>query len=126
MRILIVDDERAFAEVIADLLRDEGHVVDVAHSGCQALEAYADGTMPPDVLVCDVMLPDLRGDKLVEALRESHPRHPLPALLLSASRSPAVTHDRVAFLAKPVDFDDLVSTVARLVDMATATDGTAA
>lgn len=69
-RVLVVDDEPAVGRVLQRLLR--GHDVEVATSGRQALErmARAPGF---DAVLCDVMMPDLAGRDVYEAVRRDHP-----------------------------------------------------
>ncbi|MCY1040687.1 PAS domain S-box protein [Corallococcus sp. bb12-1] len=69
-RVLVVDDEPAVGRVLQRLLRD--HDVEVATSGRQALErmAQAPGF---DAVLCDVMMPDLAGRDVYEAVRRDHP-----------------------------------------------------
>ena len=58
-RILVVEDETDLAELVAFNLRSEGHEVTVAHDGQTALAEIQRGQ--PDLLVLDVMLPDISG-----------------------------------------------------------------
>ncbi|NRD53422.1 PAS domain S-box protein [Corallococcus exiguus] len=69
-RVLVVDDEPAVGRVLQRLLR--GHDVEVATSGRQALErmSQAPGF---DAVLCDVMMPDLAGRDVYEAVRRDHP-----------------------------------------------------
>lgn len=66
-RILIVDDNVDAAEMLAELLRLENHVVDVAHDGPQAL-ATAE-KVSPSVALVDIGLPGMDGYELARALR---------------------------------------------------------
>ena len=124
-RVLIVEDEKTFAEIIGELLADEGYAVVRAHDGVTALNMLASGRLPPDVLVCDVMLPGLRGDRLAAEVRRRFPRRRLPIVLLSASPDPQVDVPDVWFLPKPIDFKELLDTLERLVEAAQRTRTTA-
>ena len=76
-RILVVDDCEAVARVTALVLRDIGHVAIVAHSGEEAVAAFA-SEAPIDLLVSDVVLPgSLCGYELAEALRVQQPTLPV-------------------------------------------------
>lgn len=68
MHILVVDDFANSADLLAELLTDLGHTVNVAYSGTQALQAMRD--QPPDLALLDINLPDLEGWRVAEALRE--------------------------------------------------------
>jgi CheY-like chemotaxis protein len=67
-RILIIDDERAFADVLAELLAEEGYTVVRAHDGITALNMLGAERLSPDLGVSDVMLPGLKGDRVVDEL----------------------------------------------------------
>ncbi|MFD7441689.1 response regulator transcription factor [Streptomyces sp. NPDC059909] len=115
MRILVVEDARSLATVVAEGLRDQGMAVDVAHDGLAAaakldLNAY-------DVVVLDRDLPGIHGDTLCTMITERDGR-PM-VLMLTAARSPG---DRVSgltlgaddYLAKPFHFPELVLRVRAL------------
>jgi DNA-binding response OmpR family regulator len=67
VRVLVVDDERPLAEVVAGYLRREGFVVEVAHDGLAAI-ALARAHVP-DLVVLDVMLPGIDGVEVCRQLR---------------------------------------------------------
>ncbi|ETK37642.1 response regulator transcription factor [Microbispora sp. ATCC PTA-5024] len=115
MRILVVEDARPLAEVVAEGLRDQGMAVDVTHDGLTAaakldLTAY-------DVVVLDRDLPGLHGDALCRTITERHDR-PM-VLMLTAAGEPG---DRVSgltlgaddYLTKPFHFPELVLRVHAL------------
>ena len=116
-RVLIVDDEKAFAEIIAELLADEGYAVRQAYDGLDAMSLLTDRRTAedPDVVLCDVMLPGLRGDRLAGAVRERFPQRRLPIVLLSAGGDPHVALRDVGFMSKPVDFVDLLGLIERVI-----------
>jgi two-component system cell cycle sensor histidine kinase/response regulator CckA len=68
-RVLVVDDEPAVGRVLQRILRE--HQVEVANSGRQALELLEHGP-EPDAVLCDVMMPDLTGRDVYEAVRREH------------------------------------------------------
>ncbi|MEH1128863.1 response regulator transcription factor [Micromonospora sp. CPCC 206061] len=115
MRVLVVEDARPLADVVAEGLRDQGMAVDVAHDGLTAatkLDANA-----YDVVVLDRDLPAVHGDTLCQMITESVER-PM-VLMLTAAGAPA---DRVSglilgaddYLAKPFHFPELVLRVHAL------------
>ena len=67
MRILVVEDDRDSAEMLQKLLELCGYSVTVAYSSKEGLEAAA--KTPPDVVLCDIRLPDSDGYAFAEALR---------------------------------------------------------
>ncbi|MFI0481452.1 response regulator transcription factor [Actinomadura sp. 9N215] len=109
MRILVVEDDQALAEVVAEGLRDQGMAVDLAHDGLVAA-AKLDLTAH-DVVVLDRDLPGLHGDTLCQMVTERADR-PM-VLMLTAASAPG---DRVSgltlgaddYLAKPFHFPELI------------------
>ncbi|SMC87869.1 response regulator transcription factor [Lentzea albidocapillata] len=114
MRILLVEDDTALAEVIAEGLRDQGMPVDLAHDG---LAAAGLDLLGYDVVVLDRDLPGLHGDVLCQMIIE-RPGRPM-VLMLTAAGAPG---DRVSgltlgaddYLAKPFHFPELVLRVRAL------------
>ena len=115
MRILVVEDARALAEVVAEGLRDQGMAVDLAGDGLSAA-AKLDLT-PYDVVVLDRDLPGLHGDTLCRMITERDDR-PM-VLMLTAAGAPG---DRVSglslgaddYLAKPFHFPELILRIQAL------------
>ena len=79
-RILVVDDEPSIIDAVATSLRYEGFTVTQAVNGRQALSSAQED--PPDLIVLDVMLPDLDGLEVTRRLREDGIR--VPILFLTA------------------------------------------
>ncbi|WP_204358999.1 response regulator transcription factor [Streptosporangium sp. 'caverna'] len=115
MRVLVVEDARSLAAILAEGLRDQGMAVDVAHDGLEAaakldLNAY-------DVVVLDRDLPGIHGDTLCQMITERDDR--VMVLMLTAAGSPG---DRVSgltlgaddYLAKPFHFPELVVRIRSL------------
>ncbi|CAG0927724.1 Alkaline phosphatase synthesis transcriptional regulatory protein PhoP [Thermoflexales bacterium] len=82
-RILIVDDEPAVTQALHTLLAQAGYEVGVAHSGPQALQSL---TPPPDLIILDVMLPEMDGYEVCRRLR-AQPQH-IPVVMLTARSEP--------------------------------------
>jgi len=81
-RILVVEDETDLAELVAFNLRGAGHDVTVAHDGSTALAEIQQNQ--PDLLVLDVMLPDISGLEVCRRLRRSPHTVRLPVIMLTA------------------------------------------
>src|SRR5215471_18344192 len=79
MNVLVVDDDRDIADIIGYSLRKDGHLAMLAHTGQEALD-MAERT-PPDLIVLDVMLPDLSGFDVCRRLRQSSR---VPVIVLTA------------------------------------------
>jgi DNA-binding response OmpR family regulator len=115
VRILVVEDDHALAEVIVEGLTDAGMAVDSAHSGLTAVEKL--DLTDYDVVVLDRDLPGLHGDVLCQMITEREDR-PM-VLMLTAAGEPG---DRVSgltlgaddYLAKPFHFPELILRVRAL------------
>jgi DNA-binding response OmpR family regulator len=115
MRVLVVEDAPALAEVIAEGLRDQGMAVDIALDGLTAAEKL--DLAPYEVVVLDRDLPGLHGDTLCQMITERAGR-PM-VLMLTAAGTPG---DRVTgltlgaddYLAKPFHFPELVLRIRAL------------
>ena len=80
MRILVVEDNLRLADTLADALRAENYMVDIANDGLQGYEDAASGIY--DILILDLMLPKMNGYEVLSSLR-SDGNH-IPVLILSA------------------------------------------
>ena len=107
-RILVVDDEPAITELLSTALRYMGYDVTTAASGFAALDAAA--TSAPDLVILDVMLPDLDGFEVCRRLRDQ--RDFVPVIFLSARDA---EEDRVTgfvrggddYVTKPFSLEEL-------------------
>ncbi len=116
MLVLVVDDELAIAETLCDLLGSAGHRAISAGNGCDGVKAFE--AQKPELIVADVMMPQLDGRDMVRVIRSSESGHHVPIILMSAARDVArdtsIGHD--LFLAKPFDLDEFLGHVERLGD----------
>jgi two-component system OmpR family response regulator len=111
-RILVVDDEPYITDLLAAALRFEGFEVDVAATGAAATTASA--RSPYDLVLLDVMLPDVDGTEVCRRMRADGLR--TPVLFLTARDG---TEDKVAgltvggddYVSKPFSLDELVARI---------------
>ena len=80
MRILVIEDNIRLADTIADALRCENYIVDIANDGMQGYEDAASGIY--DMLILDLMLPKMNGYEVLSTLRREG--NDIPVLILSA------------------------------------------
>jgi CheY-like chemotaxis protein len=117
MRILVVDDHEDSAQAVAMLLRRLGHEVTVAGSVSGALSHAAAGNVP-DLLVCDITLPDGDGCALLARLCSSLGGRALPAIAITGHGREWEERCRAAgycrMLTKPVDFAAVLEAVATI------------
>jgi two-component system OmpR family response regulator len=111
-QILVVDDEPSIVDAVATALRYEGYEVRVAATGRSALNAAQE--MPPDLIVLDVMLPDLDGLEVTRRLRSDGIK--VPVLFLTARDS---MDDKLAGLA--IGGDDYVTKPFSLAEVVART-----
>jgi two-component system response regulator MprA len=76
VRVLLVDDDARSARALARLLEDDGFVVEVATDGAEALRRLA-REPAPEVLVTDLLMPEVDGLSLARKARESAPKMPV-------------------------------------------------
>jgi len=122
-RILVVEDEARVASVISRGLRLSGYQVDVAPDGETALDKAL--SAPPDLIVLDLMLPDIDGLEVCRQLRAAGAKEPV--LMLTARDA---VPDRVAgldagaddYLVKPFDFDELRARIRALLRRTSAAE----
>jgi CheY-like chemotaxis protein len=119
VRVLIVEDEVDNRKVLSTALRHAGAEVECAGTAAAAF-AVLPG-WPPDVIICDISLPDLDGCTFLEQLRgrKDAPQTPVPALALTVLGRPGEQARITAagfdvFRQKPIDPVDLAHEVARL------------
>ena len=113
-RILVVEDERSIADLVAEALKRQGYRVETAGDGDQALEA-AESTLP-DLIILDLMLPKLDGWEVCRRLREEETTRRIPIIMLTARRD---EKDVVAglelgaddYLRKPFSLAELLARV---------------
>ncbi|MSO49542.1 MAG: response regulator transcription factor [Acidobacteria bacterium] len=116
MHILVVEDEPKVSDLIHKGLTDEHFQVDIARTGARAL-AMVDATSY-DLLILDVMLPDIDGFDICRAVRSGG--HSVPILMLSAR---SLVEDRVRglntgaddYLTKPFDYAELSARIRALL-----------
>ena len=110
MKVFIVEDERALADALEHIVRRAGYAADAVYNGTDALAQAVEGDY--DVIVLDVMLPDMDGFQIVTRLR---PRgNPTPVLMLTAR---ADVSDKVTglnagaddYMTKPFDNAELLA-----------------
>jgi two-component system response regulator TrcR len=114
--VLLIDDERAYAEVIRDALLAYGIEVRLAHNAMEALEVYQEKV--PDLILLDVMMPEIDGLTLLKWLREHSEKDRVPIHIVSAKaqdkdRDAALKAGADGFMAKPFTIEELKGLIAR-------------
>ena len=84
MKLLLIEDDRNVADMLATAFRDEGHTTTVKHSGEAGLSQL--GLERPDAVVLDVLLPKMNGIEVLRHIRASDPT--LPVIIISGFATP--------------------------------------
>ena len=112
-RILIVDDLADNLFLLQTILEAEGYAVEVADNGRLAVAKVA--AAPPDLILLDVMMPDLNGHEVTRQIRQNQALPYMPILLVTAhEQAQAVEGFDVganAFIRKPIEFTELLTRV---------------
>jgi len=115
LRMLIVDDEPDVREVSAEFLKEDGHQIDTAASGPEALEKFQAGHY--DLVITDRAMPEMTGDQLAEAIKQLNPDTRIILLtgfgdMMNAAGEKPTGVDLV--LGKPISMVELRQTVAKV------------
>jgi eukaryotic-like serine/threonine-protein kinase len=120
LRILIADDDDLFLKIISEILTEAGHEVILASNGHDALETATREC--PDLIVLDIILPDLLGTEVREKLRKNDRTAPIPILMVTSGvaeieqeRSSLDNLSTDDFLRKPFGPEDLITKVNKLL-----------
>jgi two-component system OmpR family response regulator len=119
MRILVVEDEEAIARGLRFNFEREGYQVDLVSSGPAALELYESAQPPIDLVVLDLMLPEMSGYEICRALRRLDLDIPVLALTartLSEDKIQAFDCGVDQYMTKPFSLPELLSRVRNLLD----------
>ncbi|CAM4174929.1 ATP-binding protein [Saccharibacillus endophyticus] len=119
-RVLAVDDDPVNLRALRSMLPEERYQVDFALSGAEALELLEE--RPRDLIIADVMMPQMSGYELSSRIRERYSRAELPILLLTARSRPEDIYAGFAagasdYLTKPADALELNYRVKALTDL---------
>jgi two-component system, OmpR family, response regulator len=122
-RVLVVDDEPNIADVIAMALRYQGFTVETAPDGQAALRAVT--AFKPDLMVLDIMLPDMEGFEVAQRLGAQ--RSTVPIIFLTARDS---TEDKIRglttggddYVTKPFSLEELVARIRTILRRAGLTE----
>ena len=116
-RILVVDDEVNTRLGLAELLHGEGHVVETARDGRKALarlDAFA-----PDLVLTDLVMPTMDGIELTKQIRARVDPPDVVVMTASSTVASAVSvmvAGAADYLVKPIDFDELLLTIDRVME----------
>ena len=121
LRVLLIDDEAGFTEVLAKRLRRRGLSVLVAFSGGEAVRMLHENAF--DAAVCDLKMVDMDGIEVLKVFRKMVPA--MPVIMLTGHGSEEAAKDGMQagaadYLLKPCDIDELLAKLAAAVAKAKA------
>jgi DNA-binding NarL/FixJ family response regulator len=125
-KLLLIDDDPNLILLVKDYLVFRGYHVTSAGNGREALNILEKET--PDMIICDVMMPEVDGYSLVQKIRENAETRAIPVMLLSAKSQ---SQDRVKglnigadlYMSKPFEPEELVAQVESTLNLVTNITG---
>jgi DNA-binding response OmpR family regulator len=113
-KILVVEDEPDYIDLLEHVLKKAGYAVIKAPNGEEGLKAYK--TLKPDLVLLDLNLPDMDGLEVCRKIRAEGPRPKTPILLCSVRSAVAPVAEGLAagandYVLKPFDVSDLLSRI---------------
>lgn len=118
--ILVLDDERAFCDVVSIILESQGYRVRYANHAAQAFGIMDEDK--PDLILSDVMMPEVDGFHFLQQMREQPHWSDIPVLMISAYDEPEIQESALkagaaGFISKPFSATELRDKVkAYLID----------
>lgn len=110
-KLLLIEDEELVRSVIREMLADRSWPVLEASTGREGIRIADE--QQPDLLICDLILPDMDGGEVLAAVRRRNPA--MPALMISGLPNPIPQTiaglDRIQILHKPFSVDELTEAV---------------
>ncbi len=123
-KILIVDDEEDFLQMLGRRLTDAGYSVISANNGMDAIGLAL--LERPDIIILDILMPDMEGGEVALKLKEFSRTKDIPVIYLTAMLSKAEeekyrsgTSGKIVFV-KPLDFGRLLEQIKKLLSDTTA------
>jgi DNA-binding NtrC family response regulator len=116
-KILICDDDAGILDVLELILEDTGHTI-IPEINSLNVRSVLDKELP-DLVILDLWMPVVSGDQLLNMIRTTPAYSHLPVIIISASRDGeqiATDHAASAFIAKPFDYDHLLTVVEQLIN----------
>src|SRR5438874_3819306 len=117
-RILVVDDEEAIREIVSSMLHNAGYETRQAPSGVEALAAINSGESF-DLMLSDLMMPEMDGITLLERVKEARPE--MPAIMVTAVHDisvalAAIRNGAYDYLLKPFEREQMLAIVRRALE----------
>ncbi|SLM32199.1 Acetoacetate metabolism regulatory protein AtoC [Desulfamplus magnetovallimortis] len=116
--ILIVDDEKNYPRILAEVIKEEGFLAITASSALEAIETFRSESV--DLILTDVMMPGMNGIELMEEIKKESPD--LPVLVMTAHGSvekavEAMQKGAYTYILKPFDNDTLIAHIGKAISI---------
>lgn len=118
--ILVVDDMSQIRNILSFSLRKEGYDVQVASNGREALK-HVFGKTPPDLIILDIMMPNMNGYEVIQKIRASETLKEIPIIFLTAKAQKKDVQDGLEvgcddYVVKPFKMGDLRERISALLE----------
>lgn len=116
IKVLLVEDEQTLAMIIKDTLTDQGFEIILGENGVEGLNLFFD--VRPDILVADVMMPELDGFEMVNKIRQTDKTTPILFLTARSAIKDVVEGFELGandYLKKPFNMQELIVRIKALV-----------
>jgi CheY-like chemotaxis protein len=115
--ILIIDDETVVLRIVGQMLELEGYAVHVAQGGAEGLRVAAENA--PDLIICDVSMPEVDGFAVLAGLRQRVATENVPVIMITGMHDKAILQRILAdgaraYLTKPFTRDALMGAVDKI------------
>ena len=118
--ILIVDDSSVNNLLMRSILEDKGYSILAVSNGKDALKILRQKL--PDLIILDIMMPELNGFGVLESVKKYESTANIPVIMLTArnnqkDQEKAITMGAADYVIKPIDIEDVIARVDRLVNL---------
>jgi len=115
-KILVIDDSTFMQYVIKTALEKHNFSYQIANNGEQALDLLRNVTSFPDLILCDIFMPEMSGVEFKNSISKDERLQRIPFVFMSGDEKPQVIEERsirenCSFLIKPFEADDLIETL---------------
>ncbi len=119
MKILLVDDDPVVGTIVNDFLSAHGHNIEIINSGEAALAKLEKGGDSPDLVILDLVMPDMNGIDVLQQLKGNQKTESLPVIMMSANTDTDemmenYEHKADRYLAKPFNIRKILEMIEGL------------
>ena len=120
-KILVIDDDASSLELMEAMLVPNGYEIITTNDGSKAVAIIVE--KKPDLILLDIMMPGLDGYSTLAKIKENKVSSKIPVVMLTAmgfrlNKELALRFGAVGYITKPVDLDELLKTISRLLPVA--------